>query len=118
MYEVKYKDGGFKISDPNGILLIKVKISDGKTKIGLDEEMKDPFQVKIPSPEKASLVKKDEEIGQARMGQDALPVKVSDGVSVYYIAGPRKSPYEVVMTLPDTDIKLRVVLLTELLMRK
>jgi hypothetical protein len=117
-YEVKYKAGGFKINDRTGTLLIKVKSADGVTKIGMDEEMTDPYRIKTPSPDKSSLVKNNTEIGAARMGQDVLPVKVSDSEQTCYIAGPRKSPYEVVVTLPDTDMGLRVVLLAELLMMK
>ncbi|MFC2126304.1 hypothetical protein ACFLU5_16030 [Bacteroidota bacterium] len=118
VYDVKYKDEGFKIRDPEGNLLLKVKTSNGKIKIGLDEEMEDPYQIKLPSPDKASLVNSDKEVGQARMGQDALPVKVTDGKNTCYIAGPRKSQVKVVIALPDADLKLRIVLLTELLIKE
>jgi hypothetical protein len=118
VFDVNYSDDGFKIRDPEGTLMIKVKSSNGKIKIGMDEEMEDPFQIKQPSPDKASLKKSDEEVAGARMGQGALPVKVTDGKNTFYVAGPRKSRTSVVLAFPDTNIQLRIVLLTELLIRE
>lgn len=115
VYEIKYGEDGFKIRDPEGSLLLKIKYTGEKIKIGDEEEMIDPFEIKSSSPDKVKLVKGDDEIGQARMGQGALPVKVTNDREAYYISGPRKAPADVVMAIPDAEISLRIVLLAELL---
>ena len=118
VYDVKYSDDGFKIRDAEGILLIKVKTSEGRIKIGMDEEMEDPFRIKLPSPDKISLVKSNKEVAEARRGQDKLPMKITAKEFTCYVAGPEKSNVAVVLGFPDLDIKLRVALLTELLIRE
>lgn len=115
IYQVKYQEGGFKIRDPADELLLKVKISDKKIKIGRDEEMTQSYEIKSTSPDKVKLTKGDTEIGVARMGQGALPVQIEGDIGMFYMAGPRKEPACIVMVLPDTDMMLRIVILSELL---
>jgi len=114
-FEVKHKEEGFKIRDPQGKLLVKVKTSENKLKIGFDEEMIDPYKIKQASPDKTRLELNDSEVGQVRMGQAAVPMKVTDGEFTCFVAGPEKSPEAVVLILPETELTLRVILLTELL---
>lgn len=59
VYEVKYKDDGFKLRTASSDLLWKVKLYENKVKISDNEENLDPYEIKKLDNGEAKLEKND-----------------------------------------------------------
>ena len=64
IYEIKYKDGGFKVRDEKGKLLWKIKIYERKIKISDNEENLNPFEIKVNDENTLKLEKSENKIGE------------------------------------------------------
>ena len=64
VYEVKYKEDGFKLRTASSQLLWKVKLYDKKIKISDNEENINPYEIKIMDNGEAKLVKNEEKIAR------------------------------------------------------
>ncbi|MFS4491825.1 hypothetical protein [Maribacter sp. 2308TA10-17] len=59
VYEVKYKDDGFKLRTASSDLLWKVKLYDSKVKISDNEENLNPYEIKKMDTGESKLEKND-----------------------------------------------------------
>jgi hypothetical protein len=78
-YVMKEKEEGkFKIYNPDGSLLLKVKCDGEKCKIYQSEEDPDPWEIKVKDENRFKVEKGDKELGQVKFYPDTLKVKVKD----------------------------------------
>ncbi|MGC1473495.1 MAG: hypothetical protein WA775_12955 [Psychroserpens sp.] len=64
VYEVKYKQDGFKLRTATSNLLWKIKLYDDKVKISDNEENLDPYEIKMVGIYEAKLVRADKTIAR------------------------------------------------------
>lgn len=64
VYEVKYKDDGFKLRTASSDLIWKIKLYDNKVKISDNEENLNPYELKITDTYTAKLVKGEETLAR------------------------------------------------------
>lgn len=113
---IKDKGPAFKLKTESGELLWKVKIYKDKIKISNNEENLNPYEIKYKSDRKAKLYKDGKEIGN---------IKLKEGKNICNISGPESfsisceqlSPSLLVTACSDIPVKLRLVIVTELLAR-
>lgn len=78
-YVMKEKEEGkFKIYNPDGFLLLKVKCDGEKCKIYQSEEDPEPWEIKVKDENRFKVEKGDKELGQVKFYPDTLKVKVKD----------------------------------------
>lgn len=70
VYEVKYKDDGFKLRRASSALIWKIKLYDEKIKISDNEENLNPYEIKMLENNEAKLEYNDEVL--ARTTGDAV----------------------------------------------
>ena len=117
--EVKPGDDGFKVRTPDGRLLWKVKISEGKIKISNNEENKNPFVLSIKENDRVKILRDETEIGAVKFYRDRQRVEVKDTAQkeLYQSNTDRYSAmYGVLMMdqIPDAE---RYIIMAEILGR-
>lgn len=114
----RIKDNGpaFKLKTESGELLWKIKIYEDKIKISNNEENLNPYEIKYKSDRKAKLYKNGKEIGNIKLKEGKNICNIS-GPESFSIACERLSPSLLVTACSDIPVKLRLVIVTELLSR-
>lgn len=115
VYEIKYKDGGFKLRTKDGELLWKIKVGDDKIKISDNELNNNAYELKLKEDIRCKVVRNDEELGNARWNESSLSIEVDAQARSYSIqAGAFKNAFA---TLIATDIEFeqQCIIIAELL---
>lgn len=119
--EVKLSDDGFKVRTPDGKLLWKIKIKEGKVKISDNEENANPFVLKIKDERDKTKVldSTEKEIAQVKYYRDRGRVEVKDPANreLYKINTSHYSPIYGVMVMDRIPIQERAIIMAELLAR-
>lgn len=78
VYEVKYKEDGFKLRTASSQLLWKVKLYDDKIKISDNEENLNPYEIKMMEDGETKLVKNDEKISRTTAAPPTLVNEIKE----------------------------------------
>lgn len=113
--EIKFKDDGFKLRDPQGRMLWKVKLYDEKIKISDNEEMNDPFEVKKRGDALAKIYRHDKEIGRIEWNAEVGATIVSNGERSYRLRGPNYSYSTALFLIEDIQPEHKLMILTQLI---
>jgi hypothetical protein len=116
LWELKNEAGGFKIFDPAGKLLWKVKWDEDKVKIADNEQMSGARSVKLHADHIKAADAKNAELGEARANKDSGKTKIKDahGRELYAIQGGRLTAGYGVLLMKDIPEQQREVLAAEL----
>jgi hypothetical protein len=107
---------GFKIRDPGGKLLWKVKFDNDKVKIADNEEMTNAWSVKMHPDHAKAYDAKNIEIGEAKANKDSGKVKIKDahGKELFVVeVGTRMTAAYGVLLLKDIPEQQRELLAGE-----
>ena|SRR6185312_12346777 len=119
LWEMKGETGGFKILDPAGKLLWKVKFDTDKVKIADNEEMTKAWSVKMHPDHAKVFDAKDVEVGEAKVNKDNGKVKIKDahGKDLYAVEiGTRFTAGYGVLLMKNIPEQQREVLAAEVFM--
>ena len=108
---------GFKVEDPAGKLVWKVKFADDKIKIADNEQMSGAWSIKLHADHDKVLDPKDAEIGEVKMNKDSGKIKIKEHDKDRFVVetGHFSSGYGVLLmkSIPEQQ---RNILAAELLM--
>ncbi len=122
VYEVKYKDYGFKLRDANGNLLWKIKIYPAeKIKISDNPENMNPYKIKFKDDYYAKVVKTNsDDDTETLMGKVKRKnnVVVFEGTQGSYSVEPNEFHYAFgTLLCPEIPDDQKLIIIAELLLR-
>lgn len=115
VYEIKYKEDGFKLRTSSSKLLWKVKLYDDKIKISDNEENLNPYEIKMGGTYDAKLVKDDAVLARTSYDLDSKQQSIaseSDAQPDFY-----EGSYSVsflVNRIPEISTDQKEILIKEL----
>lgn len=118
-FEIKAKEDAFKLRDPNGQLLWKVKLKDeGKVKISDNEENRNPIVLK-PHKNSISIEEDGKSLGQIRWDANHEKALISNlrGEVKYSVVTSRLQPAFGIFLVSSIPASEAAVLMAELLNR-
>jgi hypothetical protein len=114
LFEVKGDDGGFKLRNPAGGLLYKVKFSDDKIKVSDNEENTNAFELKTREGDRIKVMAPgDKEMGNVR----STTVENATGKKLFEVSGRPGSAGYGVLLLEGIPAAQRFIVLAELVSR-
>jgi len=119
LFEIKDHADGFKVSDPAGKLLWKVKFETDKVKISSNEEMTNAWSVKMHPDHAKVYDAKNVEVGEAKANKDSGKVKIKDahGKELFVVElGTRLTAGYGVLLMKDIPDQQRELLAAEVFM--
>lgn len=85
--EVKPKDPGFKVRNPAGELLWKIKVTDQKIKVSDNEENLNPYEISRKESDRSKVKKDGAELGQVKYYADTGKLKLKDASGQEVLSG-------------------------------
>jgi hypothetical protein len=113
--EIKYKDEGFKLRNPEGQLRWKVKIDSEKIKISDNEENNNPYEIKENDKQKVKVKRNDNEVATAKQHEGGkISIASANGqTQLQYKDGSLKKSLAV-LAIEDLPLTDRVIIFYEL----
>lgn len=110
-YEIKYKDGGFKLRDSNSELLWKIKVYDAKIKLANNEEMNRPVEIKVKSEKKLTTYKDGVESKVVRIDPTKTPLNINN---TFYTRGFENNYHSAILLLDELNDLEKYMIIAEL----
>ncbi len=111
--------GGFKLTLPDGTLLWKVKLKEGKLKVSNNEENKNPFEIKKKSDAKIVVETETDTLGVVRWDAEKMQAVVRnvDGEDILTGSFSRFSSLFGMLVIQAVPSDQRTIIITELALR-
>ena len=113
--EIKFKDEGFKLRNPEGELIWKVKISAEKIKISDNEEMTNAFEIKKKSEYFANLNRNEKAMGSIELSPQNNPAVIKNDDHTYYLTGQENSVGAAVLLIDEIQPVHQLMILAQLI---
>lgn len=117
--EIKYELNGLKVRDPSEKLLWKLKFEADKIKIADNEDMKNPYVIKLKPDEDKVFSPKNAELGAVKQSAESGKIKIKDakGKELYTVETGRMSASYGVLLLKDIPAPQRALIAAEIFMQ-
>ncbi|MCB1141205.1 MAG: hypothetical protein H7A24_01550 [Leptospiraceae bacterium] len=113
VFEIKYKEGSFKLRDPSGKLLRKVKIKEEKFKISDNEENLNPFELK-QKEDRIKIVLNEKEIDKIQKDPSTNYFVSKENSGDYSVEMDSLHPGAGVIFLPTIPVIEKIILTAEI----
>lgn len=113
--EIKFKDDGFKLRNPEGQLIWKIKINANKIKISDNEEMNNAYEIKKKSDLLASLIQNEKDIGTIELGTEQNPALIKNQQHTYFLAGPGQHISAAILLIDEIKPAHQYMILSQLI---
>lgn len=119
VYEVSFDGDGFKVKDPGGKLLWKVKVRPEKVQVDDEESMEKPIELKSDGAGGGDVEVDGVEVAEVKFHADRNKMKVKDasGAEIFESNTDRASSAYGLLAVERIPVELRHVLAAELLAR-
>lgn len=113
--EIKFKDEGFKLRNPQGDLIWKVKISGEKIKISDNEEMTNAFEIKKKSEYFANLNRNEQALGSIELSPQNTPAVIKSEDQTFYLTGPENNNGAAILLIDEIQPAHQLMILAQLI---